>query len=89
MTAIIGGWDSEADLKVDGEVGLGPKVAGGKKEGGKYGGPFLYMIEPSGLYWVGVLFCSPCVCKIELIPFITGLLWRCDRQRPPVRQSGA
>ena len=52
MTAILGGWDSEADLKVDGEVGSGPKVAGGKKAGGKQGGPFLYMIEPSGLYWV-------------------------------------
>lgn len=53
-TAILGGWDSEVDFKVDGEVGSGPKVAGGKKEGGKHGGPFLYMIEPSGLYWVCV-----------------------------------
>jgi 20S proteasome subunit alpha 7 len=52
MTAIIGGWDSEADLKVDGEVGSGPKVAGGKTGKGKHGGPYLYMIEPSGLYWV-------------------------------------
>jgi 20S proteasome subunit alpha 7 len=53
MTAIIGGWDSEAGLKVDGEVGAGPKKgSGGRKEGGKHGGPFLYMIEPSGLYWV-------------------------------------
>jgi len=51
MTAILGGWDSEVDFKVDGEVGSGPEVAGGKKEGGKHGGPYLYMIEPSGLYW--------------------------------------
>jgi 20S proteasome alpha/beta subunit len=53
VTSIIGGWDSEAEVPVDGQVGSGPKVgAGGKKEDGKRGGPFLYMIEPSGLYWV-------------------------------------
>lgn len=53
VTAIIGGWDSEAALPVDGQVGSGPKVgAGGIKEDKKHGGPFLYMIEPSGLYWV-------------------------------------
>ena len=53
ITGIIGGWDSEAEVPVDGQVGTGPKIgAGGKKEGGKHGGPFLYMIEPSGLYWV-------------------------------------
>ncbi|KAF2178620.1 N-terminal nucleophile aminohydrolase [Zopfia rhizophila CBS 207.26] len=52
VTAIVGGWDSEAELPVDGQVGSGPKVgSGGKKDGAKYGGPFLYMIEPSGLYW--------------------------------------
>ncbi|QDS67437.1 hypothetical protein FKW77_000372 [Venturia effusa] len=52
ITGIIAGWDSEAEVPVDGQVGTGPKVgAGGKKEGGKHGGPFLYMIEPSGLYW--------------------------------------
>ncbi|KAF2454804.1 nucleophile aminohydrolase [Lineolata rhizophorae] len=52
VTAIVAGWDSEAELPVDGQVGAGPAVgAGGKKEGGKQGGPFLYMIEPSGLYW--------------------------------------
>ncbi len=34
------------------KLALGPKVAGGKKEGGKYGGPVSCMIEPSGLYWV-------------------------------------
>ena len=33
-------------------MGSGPKVgAGGKVAGKKHGGPFLYMIEPSGLYW--------------------------------------
>jgi 20S proteasome subunit alpha 7 len=53
VTAIVGGWDAEAELPVDGQVGSGPSVgAGGKKENGKHGGPFLYMIEPSGLYWV-------------------------------------
>ncbi|KAJ4344400.1 putative proteasome subunit alpha type-7 [Didymosphaeria variabile] len=52
VTAIIGGWDSEAELPVDGQVGAGPGVgSGGKKDGAKHGGPYLYMIEPSGLYW--------------------------------------
>jgi len=53
VTAIVGGWDSEADPLVDGEVGLGGKGgAGGKVKSMKVGGPGLYMIEPSGLYWV-------------------------------------
>ena len=53
VTAIVGGWDSEAELPVDGEVGRGPSVgSGGKVQGAKAGGPGLYMIEPSGLYWV-------------------------------------
>lgn len=53
VTAIIGGWDSEAELPVDGQVGSGPSAgSGGKKDGAKHGGPYLYMIEPSGLYWV-------------------------------------
>jgi len=52
VTAIVGGWDSEAELPVDGQVGYGPKAgSGGKVEGAKAGGPGLYMIEPSGLYW--------------------------------------
>ncbi|PVH94978.1 proteasome subunit alpha type-3 [Periconia macrospinosa] len=52
VTSIIGGWDAEDELPVDGQVGSGPSVgSGGKKEGAKHGGPFLYMIEPSGLYW--------------------------------------
>lgn len=53
MTAIVGGWDSEGELGVDGQVGTGPKVGGGGKvKGEKAGGLGLYMIEPSGLYWV-------------------------------------
>lgn len=52
ITAIVGGFDSELEAPVDGEVGHGPSVgAGGKAQGKTYGGPFLYMIEPSGLYW--------------------------------------
>lgn len=55
VTAILGGWDAEAELGVDGEVGSGPSTGpGGKIEDAsvKRGGPGLYMIEPSGLYWV-------------------------------------
>ncbi len=53
VTAIIGGWDSESETGVDGQVGDGPSAgAGGKAEGVKKGGPGLYMVEPSGLYWV-------------------------------------
>ncbi|KAL4757040.1 proteasome core particle subunit alpha 7 [Aspergillus foveolatus] len=52
VTSIVGGWDSEAELAVDGQVGSGPQSgSGGKVEGAKSGGPGLYMIEPSGLYW--------------------------------------
>ncbi|KAI9923530.1 putative proteasome subunit alpha type-7 [Aspergillus wentii] len=52
VTAIVGGWDSEIEQAVDGQVGTGPKSgSGGKVEGAKAGGPGLYMIEPSGLYW--------------------------------------
>jgi 20S proteasome subunit alpha 7 len=52
ITAIIGGFDSAAETPVDGEVGSGPSCgAGGKVAGKTHGGPFLYMIEPSGLYW--------------------------------------
>ena len=53
VTTIIGGWDAEDELPVDGQVGSGPKIgAGGKEAGLRSGGPGLYMIEPSGLYWV-------------------------------------
>lgn len=52
ITAILGGFDSEIEAPVDGEVGSGPSVgAGGKVEGRLHGGPGLYMIEPSGMYW--------------------------------------
>jgi len=52
ITGIIAGFDSELEAPVDGQVGLGPSVgAGGVKADGKYGGPGLYMIEPSGTYW--------------------------------------
>lgn len=58
ISAIIGGWDSEAELPVDGQVGSGPNTGSGGKVSGKEreGGPVLYMIEPSGLYWV-------CLCS--------------------------
>lgn len=53
VASIVGGWDPESEMGVDGQVGSGPSVgAGGKAEGVKAGGPYLYMIEPSGLYWV-------------------------------------
>lgn len=52
ITAIMAGWDAETEINVDGIVGSGPKTgSGGKTPGAKEGGPFLYMIEPSGLYW--------------------------------------
>lgn len=51
ITAIVGGVDTSEEYKVDGEVGSGPKVGAGGKVPGKHGGPFLYMIEPSGQYW--------------------------------------
>ena len=51
----MGGSDSEAQLEVDAQVGSGPKIgSGGKVQGTKAGGPGLYMIEPSGLYWVRI-----------------------------------
>lgn len=52
ITAIVAGWDSEVETPVDAQVGNGPSIgSGGKAEGKKYGGPGLYMIEPSGIYW--------------------------------------
>ncbi|GBF63409.1 proteasome subunit alpha type-7 [Trichophyton mentagrophytes] len=52
ISAIVGGWDSEAELPVDGQVGSGPECgSGGKVKGAKAGGPGLFMIEPSGAYW--------------------------------------
>ena len=57
VTAIVGGWDSEAEMPVDGQVGEGPRSGEGGKasyeeQSVRRGGPGLYMIEPSGLYWV-------------------------------------
>jgi 20S proteasome subunit alpha 7 len=87
VTAILGGWDSEAELPVDGQVGEGPKSgAGGRDmdEGVKRGGPGLYMIEPSGLYWVrGFLGCLAVFVKLT----IAGLLRRSHRQRKAVSES--
>ncbi|CAK7568158.1 MAG: Putative proteasome subunit alpha type-7 [Sporothrix epigloea] len=52
VTAILAGFDSDKDQPVDGEVGHGPSIgAGGRVPSSKYGGPALYMLEPSGLYW--------------------------------------
>jgi 20S proteasome subunit alpha 7 len=51
VTAIVGGWDAEDEVPVDGEVGSGPSTGSGGKKDAKQGGPYLYMIEPSGLYW--------------------------------------
>jgi 20S proteasome subunit alpha 7 len=51
ITSIVGGVDTSEETPVDGEVGSGPKCGAGGKVPGKHGGPFLYMIEPSGLYW--------------------------------------
>lgn len=66
VTAIVGGWDSETELGVDGQVGSGPSVgAGGKVSGTKAGGPGLYMIEPSGLYWVSVTFVGSMILTDE------------------------
>jgi 20S proteasome alpha/beta subunit len=86
ITAIIAGWDSEAELPVDGQVGSGPKVgSGGKKEGAKHGGPSLYMIEPSGLYWV----CAE-MSKCSIFKLIDiGLLWSGNGQGSTDRQIRA
>ncbi|KAL8914651.1 MAG: hypothetical protein Q9171_000832 [Xanthocarpia ochracea] len=52
VTTILAGWDTELESRVDGQVGSGPKAAsGGQTKGAKAGGPGLYMVEPSGLYW--------------------------------------
>ncbi|RDA94470.1 hypothetical protein CP533_2299 [Ophiocordyceps camponoti-saundersi (nom. inval.)] len=51
ITAIVAGVDTSEETPVDGEVGSGPSCGAGGKVPGKRGGPFLYMIEPSGSYW--------------------------------------
>ena len=83
ITAILGGWDSEADAGVDAQVGEGAKVAGGRHldQSVKRGGPGLYMVEPSGLYWV----CFYAESVLYLLLIIEGLLRSCDWQRSPVR----
>lgn len=58
LTAILGGWDSDQESAVDGQVGSGPTTSVGRKEDAKKGGPYLYMIEPSGLYWVSTRTCA-------------------------------
>lgn len=87
MTSIVGGWDSEAELAVDGQVGSGPKSgAGGKVEGAKAGGPGLYMIEPSGLYWV----CTEAAIFELQLPYRKMLTDSVDRDimvLPPVRDG--
>jgi len=90
ITAIVCGWDSEKELQVDGQVGFGPAVgAGGKQAGGKHGGPFLYMIEPSGLYWVSLDYVlSLVMIDTDSDREITGLLRRSNRQRPPSCKVG-
>ena len=88
ITAIVAGWDSEADLEVDAQVGSGPKTGGGGKvEGIQSGGPGLYMIEPSGLYWVRL---SALNNGLRLIMCVAvGLLWRSNRERSTSSQSRA
>lgn len=82
MASIVAGWDSEAELPVDGQVGSGPSSgSGGKVEGAKAGGPGLYMIEPSGLYWVSSarLVCNSWMITLTRCRVITEL--------PPARDD--
>ena len=47
-------------------MGSGPSIgAGGKVAGTKAGGPSLYMIEPSGLYWVSILFVRSMIMTVK------------------------
>lgn len=91
VTAIVGGWDSEAELAVDGQVGSGPKSgAGGKVPGAKTGGPGLYMIEPSGLYWVHSPFAFLYLFDLfirYMLTLPTGLLWCRHREGTASCQS--
>ena len=62
-------------MGVDGEVGNGPSVgAGGKASGTKASGPRLYMVEPSGLYWVR----PPSLRRSKLLTMAIGVLRSCD-----------
>lgn len=56
ISAIVAGYDPTTPQPVDGEVGSGPASGPGGIEPSNnkkpaHGGPKLYMIEPSGLYW--------------------------------------
>jgi 20S proteasome subunit alpha 7 len=89
ISAIVGGWDSEAEMPVDGQVGEGPAGgAGGKAsfedQNIRRGGPGLYMIEPSGLYWVSYIDCE--VAHFRMLTRDTGLLRCSNRQRSTVRE---
>ncbi len=70
VTSIVAGWDSEADVAVDGEVGVGPsRGGGGRATDAPRGGPGLYMIEPSGLYWVRIASSPPAsLSTLRLLP---------------------
>ena len=88
ITAIVAGWDSEGELEVDAQVGSGPKTgSGGKVDGIPSGGPGLYMIEPSGLYWVllPTLNHGPRLTTLLAV----GLLWRSNGERSTSSQSRA
>ena len=88
MTSIVGGWDSEAELAVDGQVGSGPKSgAGGKVDGAKAGGPGLYMIEPSGLYWVCTAKTCGFVLTITVQRYANMFLHRDITVLPPARDD--
>ena len=89
VTSIIAGWDTTEDLPVDAQVGNGPKVgAGGKAESAKAGGPALYMVEPSGLYWVGrSQSYFECVKDGRLIRFRVTTAQQREREDKQQRQS--
>ena len=90
MTAIVGGWDSDAELEVDGQVGNGPSIgAGGRVSGAKSGGPGLYMIEPSGLYWVRMLFLRSVTMTNDKVSrdIMAQLQGKADRQRKQSSKS--
>ena len=102
ITAIVAGFDSEEETQVDAEVGVGPeKGAGGKVEGKsvRRGGPGLYMIEPSGLYWVSPVshdknalafgYLNSRLLNVTLLTSMTGILRRSHGQRPPGSKSRA
>ena len=71
-------------------MGSGPSVgAGGKVLGTKAGGPGLYMIEPSGLYWVSMSFVRPMIMTDENIcrDTMEQLQGRVGRQRKQSSRS--